>query len=191
MKKYLTILILLIIITVLISISCESDKSKNTKTEIDSVNETGEPDFLTYVGDEFPKPIGYVNDYTDLIDKSYEDKILSKIKEVKEKTDAEIVFITVASIDGKSIEDYTLELYNTWEVSRYGIILLISIEGRGIRITTGYDMEKVITDDIAESIIDDVIMPKFKQGDFDEGIYKGIEKISGYILTYGAFTTES
>jgi len=180
MKKYFKFAsILLIIIAILISASC-----KSTKSEISSVNKTVEPDFLNYTGDEFPKPIGYVNDYADLIDKSYEDKILSEIKKVKEDTEAEIVIVIIESLEGKIIDNYTLELYNTWKVSRYGIILLVSIEGRGLRITTGYDMEKVITDDIAESIIDDVIIPKFRESNYNEGMYQGVKKISEYIRKY-------
>lgn len=191
MKKYLRfVFIFLIIITVLLLISCRSDKFESVETETGSVNETEEPSFLTYIGDEFPKPVGYVNDYADLIDKNYEDSILSEIKKVKEETDAEIVVITVESLDRRSIEDYTLELYNAWHVSRYGIILLVSVDGRGLRITTGYDMENVITNDISKSIIDDVIIPEFKESNFNEGIYQGVKDISGYILEYGTYNSK-
>jgi len=191
MKKYLRFVsIFLIIITVLLLISCRSDESESTKTETVSVNEIEEPSFLTYIGDEFPKPFGYVNDYADLIDKNYEDSIFTEIKKVKEETDAEIVVITVESLDGRSIEDYTLGLYNAWHVSRYGIILLVSVDGRGLRITTGYDMENVITDDMAENILNEVIIPKLQEGDFNEGIYQGVKKISEYILSYGAYNSK-
>lgn len=192
MKKYLKfVFILLITITVLISISCKSNKSESTKTETGSVNEIEEPSFLTYTGDEFPKPIGYINDYADLIDKSYEDKISTEIKKVKDDTEADVVVVTLESLSYKSIEDYALELYNAWEVSRYGIILLVSVEGGGLRITTGYDMENVITNDISKSILNDVIIPELQEGNISEGIYKGVKKISEYILAYGTYTSES
>lgn len=50
-----------------------------------------------------------------------------------------------------------------------------------LRITTGYDMEKIITDDIAKNIIDNVIIPQFQEGNVNEGIYQGVKKISEYI----------
>jgi uncharacterized protein len=187
MKKYLKFIsILLLIITILISVSC-----KSTKSEISSVNEIEESLFLTYTGDEFPKPAGYVNDYEDLIDKNYEDKILSEIKEVKEDTEAEIVIVIIKSLEGKGIDDYTLELYNTWKISRYGIVLLISIDEKELHITTGYDMENVITDDIAKGIINDVIIPEFRESNYSEGIYQGVKKISEYVLAYGPYISES
>jgi len=81
MKKYLKFLfILLVIIIVLISISCKSSKNESAKAEISSVSETEEASFLTYSVDEFPKPVGYVNDYSNIIEKDYEYKILSEIQ---------------------------------------------------------------------------------------------------------------
>jgi len=74
-----------------------------------------------------------------------------------------------------------VELFNTWKVSRYGIILLVSMADKKLRITTGYDMEKIITDDIAKNIIDNVIIPQFQEGNVNEGIYQGVKKISEYI----------
>jgi uncharacterized protein len=192
MKKYLKfVFILLVIIIILISISCKNNKSEINKPEIISSSETKEETFLTYSGDEFPKPIGYVNDYANIVDKSYEEKISSEINKVKDKTDADVVVITIDSLEGKSVEDYTSELFNTWEVSRYGVILLISFNDKKLRISTGYDMEKAITNDNAKSIIDDVIVPKFRESNYNEGIYQGVKKISEYILAYGPYTTES
>jgi len=95
------------------------------------------------------------------------------------------------SLEGKSIDGYTLELYNTWQVSRYGIILLLSMNEHKIRITTGYDMEKVITDEIANSILNDVVIPKFQNNNYSDGIYQGVKKISEYILAYGKFKPEN
>lgn len=176
-------LILLIISLILIFPSCKPASVLEKETTIEV--------FMTYSGEEYPKPTGYINDYLDMVDTSYEDKILSEIKKVKEETNAEILVVTIESLEGKSIDDYTLELYNTWHVSRYGIILLLSLEGKGLRITTGYDMEKVITNDIAKSIIDDVIMPELRKGNIEEGMYQGVKKISEYILTYGPYTSSS
>ena len=181
MNKYLkSLLILLCIFITFVIISCKSTDSEiqSPKSKIQEVT------ILTYSGNEFPKPTGYINDYTNTIDQNYEDKISSEITKVKEETDAEIVVIAVDSLEGKSIDDYTLELFNTWQVNRYGIILLLSMKEQKIRITTGYDMENVITDDIANSIINDVIIPKFQESNFNEGIYQGVKKISDYILAY-------
>lgn len=183
MKRFLNaIFILLFLGLILISTSCKGVTSKSTIANVNSsVSETKEVAFLTYSGEEFPKPIGYVSDYENIIDQGYEDKIMAEVKKVKEETNADIVVVTIKSLEGKSIDDYTLELFNTWGINSYAVILLISMDEKKLRITTGYDMEKVITSDIAKYIVDDVIVPKFKQSDYSEGIYQGVMKISEFI----------
>jgi len=192
MKKYLKfIFIILIVSMILIIISCKNSETIISKEEVSSLisSETEKEGFLTYSGGELPQSMGYVNDYSNLISQEYEDKILSEIKKVKEETDAEIVVVIIESLEGKSVDDYTLELFNMWKVSRYGLILLVSENDKIVRVTTGYDMEGVITDDIAGSIIDDVIVPKFQENNFNEGIYEGVKKISEYILTHDPYET--
>lgn len=194
MKRFFNaLLILLFTLIILIPTSCKvTISTSNTVETITSVIETTEEAFLTYSGEEFPKPIGYVSDYENIIDQGYEDKIMAEVKKVKEETNADIVVVTIKSLEGKSIDDYTLELFNTWGINSYAVILLISMDERKLRITTGYDMEKVITNDIAKYIIDDVIVPKFKESNYNEGIYQGVKKISEFITGEGTVieTTE-
>jgi len=59
------------------------------------------------------------------------------------------------------------------------------MNGKKLRITTGYDMKQVITNDIAKLIIDNVIVPKFKESNYNEGIYQGVKKISEFITGEG------
>ena len=143
-----------------------------------------ETPILNYPGNEFHKKVELVNDYANILSKSYKDKIIQEIIKVKDETSVIIVIVTVGSLVVTNIDDYSLEMYNTLGLDRNGVLVTIAVRDKKIRITTGHDIRKVITNDIADSVINDIIIPKFKINEFNKGIYQGVKKISEYILSY-------
>jgi S1-C subfamily serine protease len=134
---------------------------------------------------EYPDPIGYINDFADVIDEEYEDRINTLIKDLEEKTTAEIAAVTIESLELKTIDEYSFELFNKWGIGKEdknnGILLLIALDEMKVRIEVGLGLEDIITSDIAKKIIDDLIIPKFREGDFNQGMYDSVEKLAGYI----------
>jgi len=190
MNKFLkSILILLVIFIVLISISCKSNNSTSAETEvISSVSETEVKTTLTYYGDEFPQPVGYVNDFASIFEKEYIDKMENLITDLEKKTTAEIAVVTIDSLGDKSIETYAVKLFEAWGIGKKdinnGILFLVAMEERECRIEVGYGLENVITDVIAKHIIDEIVIPQFKEGKYELGSYECVKKIAEYILAF-------
>lgn len=89
--------------------------------------------------------------------------------------------VTVKSLGGHGIEDYSLGLFNGWGIGRKGVDdgvgLLVAPKERKVRIEVGYGLEKALTDQEAAAIIDKDILPHFKAGDMSGGIAAGSEAI--------------
>lgn len=124
-----------------------------------------------------PTKEGYVNDYGDVLSEETEQYIIQTAKELEQKTSSQIVVVTIPSLDGASIEEYATELFRSWGIGDKekdnGLLLLVSIEDRKLRIEVGYGLEGDIPDGKAGRIRDQYLIPYLKEDQFDEGIRSG------------------
>ena len=121
---------------------------------------------------QFPQPVGAVNDFANVIPQNFEDQITVICKEVWEKTGTAIVDVTIPTLGDNYLEDYATRLYETWGIGKKGedkgVLILNAIEERKLRIETGYGVEGILTDGIAGQIIDRHMIPSLKQGDYGQ-----------------------
>jgi len=107
------------------------------------------------------------------------------IAKVEKDTNCQIAVAIVNSLEGISVEEYAVTLFEKWGVGKKkednGVLLLVAIEDRKLRIEVGYGLEGTITDLEAGNIIDNVIVPKFKQNDYSTGVYDGVVAIANQI----------
>ncbi|MDO5046866.1 TPM domain-containing protein, partial [Campylobacter sp.] len=100
-------------------------------------------------------------------------------------TTNQVVVITLNSLQGKDISSYSLELGRHWAIGQKdkdnGVLLVVAPNEKEVRIEVGYGLEGVLTDAISNEIIQRVIIPKFKEGNFEQGILDGITKILDFI----------
>jgi uncharacterized protein len=189
MGKLLKLLfIFLIIINIQILVSCKSDISNNEKIgEESSSGVIKEEDFLNYTGNDFPKPAGYINDYANILDTDYINKLDILTKDLERKTTAEVLIVTIESSGDTSLETYATELFNSWGIGKKdknnGVLFLVSKNDNKIIIKAGVGLDMVITNDVAKQIIDNFVVPEFKELNYSEGTYQGIKEIVKYILT--------
>ena len=122
-------------------------------------------------------PQGYVNDYANVISPEDKDFIGRLVKELEEKTTDQMAVVTINSTQPETIEGYAVELFKRWGIGQKGkdngVLLLIAVQDRTVRIETGYGLEGIIPDVIANKIILDRIVPSFKSGDYSTGIKNG------------------
>ncbi len=115
----------------------------------------------------------YVNDYANVLSQQTKDAIYSTSKAMYNETGAQVVVLTVNSLDGKSIEDYGLETARAWKIGsaekNNGILLLLSTGDRAVRIEVGYGLEGSINDAKAGRLIDEFAVPYYKDNDFSQG----------------------
>ncbi len=141
----------------------------------------------------YPDYSGYVNDYAGILDSQWKNKIEELCTRVEEDTGAEIAVAIIDSLEGITIEEYAVKLFEKWGIGKQkadnGILLLIAMQDRKLRIEVGYGLEGVITDLEAGNIIDDIITPRFKQEDYNNGAYEGVAAIANEIYLDKGMTT--
>jgi len=152
----------------------------------------------TVYGDvEYPEYSSYVNDYVSLLDPDWKNKIEDLCFEVEQATGAQIAVAIVPTIQGITQEEYAVGLFEKWGIGEAkgdnGVLLLISPEGepgnRPLRIEVGYGLEGAITDLEAKEIVDEIITPRLKAGDFNGGVYEGVAAIANKIFEEYSYTT--
>lgn len=98
---------------------------------------------------------------------------------------SQIAILIVPTTQPYAIEQYSMQVVETWKIGRKdindGVLLLIAKNDRMLRIEVGYGLEGTLPDATAKRIISEIITPRFKQGQFAEGIQAGIEAIIGLI----------
>lgn len=120
----------------------------------------------TFAQTNFPRPTGHVNDFADTILPEAERELEAKLRDYREKTSIELSVVTVPSLDGVTVEDYTRQLAQSWGVGDKekdnGVVLLFAPSERKIRIEVGYGMEPDMPDGKAGGIIRDSIIPHMR-----------------------------
>ena len=130
---------------------------------------------------EVPALKGRVNDYADMISPEAESLLEERLKSFEMSDSTQVVILTVNSLEGDALEDFTIRVAEKWKIGQTkkdnGVILFASKNDRRMRIEVGRGLEGVLTDLLSGRILDNVIRPKFKAGDFDGGFLDGIGSI--------------
>ena len=126
-----------------------------------------------------PNPPRLVNDFAGVLG-SRADELERVLVAFDDSTSNQITVVTVNSLDGYAVEEYALELGRRWGVGssrNNGLVLLAAMEDREVTIQVGYGLEGAITDAYSRRIIDNEIVPAFKEGDYYKGIYNACDQL--------------
>ncbi len=131
---------------------------------------------------EIPKATGYINDQAGIISPEVKLKLEQFLKKFDQSDSTQISVLTIPSLKGESLEDYSQRVFQKWGLGQKGkdngVLLLVAKADKKIRIEVGYGLEGRLTDLLSGRIIDNEISPRFKQGDFDGGIVNGVASIA-------------
>ena len=131
---------------------------------------------------EVPALKGRVNDHAGMLSPDAERRIETLLKELEEKDSTQVAVLTVPSLDGDSIEDFSIRVAERWKIGRKGfdngVILVVARDDRKVRIEVGYGLEGRLTDLTAGRIIRDRVVPEFRAGRFDQGVLNGVTAIA-------------
>ncbi len=129
----------------------------------------------------FPRPAGFVNDFAHILSQSAVEEISRVLLTVEAKTAVEISIVTLDSIKPDPIEQYAVELFKDWGIGKKGadngLLLLIAVKDREVRIEVGYGLEGAVTDLKSAVIIRDILIPAFKNGDYSDGVRNAVLSI--------------
>ena len=138
----------------------------------------------------FPPLTGRVVDQANILSPVTKADLERKLADLEQKSRIQLVVATVPSLDGEEIEPYANELFRVWKLGEAkdnnGALLLIAPKERRVRIEVGYGLEGTLTDAISSIIIANAIAPRFKAGDFNGGVTRGVDDIITTLSTDSA-----
>ncbi len=129
----------------------------------------------------FPDLTGRVVDTAELLDTAQEQALAGRIEALEQESSRQLVVATVPDLQGYPIEDYANRLFRHWQLGQAdannGVLLLVAVAERRVRIEVGYGLEPILTDALSGQIIRNQITPRFRDGDYPGGIEAGTEAI--------------
>jgi uncharacterized protein len=129
-----------------------------------------------------PVPQRLVVDNANILSSSEQETLERKLVALDDSTSNQIAILTVKSLNGESIEDVANATFREWGIgnkkTKNGVLVLVAIEDRKIRIEVGYGLEGAIPDITANDIIDNDIKPNFKQGNYFDGLNAAVDNLS-------------
>jgi uncharacterized protein len=142
---------------------------------------------------DVPPLKSYVNDYANIIPPAARTQIEAELKAFEQSDSTQFVILTIPSLQGEVLEEFSIKVGEKWKIGQKGkdngIILLVALQEKKIRIEVGRGLEGRLTDLTAGRIIDLVIKPRFKRDDFAGGFIAGAHAIID--ATRGEFKAET
>lgn len=129
----------------------------------------------------FPALSGRVVDDAHMLDPATRQQLTQTLESHEKATGEQVVVVTVPDLQGTSIEDFGYQLGRAWGIGQKdknnGALLIVARDDRKLRIEVGYGLEDRLTDAQASVIINQIITPAFKTGDYNQGISDGVGAI--------------
>ncbi|HYM69115.1 MAG TPA: TPM domain-containing protein [bacterium] len=133
----------------------------------------------------FPRPTGYVNDFAHLLDPAARNALDTRLAAYDQATGNQIAVAIFADLGGVPINDFAAQLEEAWKVGRKGkdngLLLLIALREREVRIEVGYGLESKVTDADAGAIIRDDIAPAFRAARYADGVDAAVNALQRLI----------
>ncbi|MEK7591544.1 MAG: TPM domain-containing protein [Patescibacteria group bacterium] len=148
--------------------------------------------FFAFAAFQAPANDGFVTDTAGVLTPEQDATLEKILSEYRAKTSNEIAVLIVPTLAGRPAADVAVEIGRAWGVGTKendnGILMLIAHKDREILLATGYGIEGVVPDVVAGGIMEEDILPNFREGKYFEGIQAGIEALQRHIG--GEYTAE-
>lgn len=153
--------------------------------------------FLTFISISTPyavqppipqAPSRYVEDLAGIITDAIESQLNGHLQELEQKTTAQMVVLTINSLEGESPEDVSIEIaHNRWKLGQKGkdngVLLLVALQDKKYRFEIGYGLEGILPDSRVGSIGREYLVPYFRKGDYSTGIFTASLAVISEIAT--------
>jgi uncharacterized protein len=130
---------------------------------------------------DVPPLRGRVNDYAGVLGQDQSRSLESRLAQFEQETGHQVAVLTIPTLDGEDIEGFSIRVAENWKIGKKGfdngVILVVAVKDRRLRLEVGYGLEGVLPDAIAKTIISDYIVPSFRAQDYAGGIIAGIEAV--------------
>lgn len=134
----------------------------------------------------YPELTGRIVDNANLINAADKAQIESELAALEATSTDQVAVVTVPSLDGYAIEDYSIGLARKWGIGQKdkdnGVVLIVAPNERKVRIEVGRRLEPMLNDTMATLIVQNAILTQFRRGDFSAGIRDGVRDIKAVLL---------
>lgn len=131
-------------------------------------------------------PTGFVSDFAGVLSNEERLAIETKLRWLKNQSGIEVAVVTIHDLGGDTIENFSVKLFEEWGVGEQGkdngLLILAAINDRMVRIEVGYGLEGDITDAQSFWIIQNIIIPAFRVGDYFSGLDRAVDAIIGSVV---------
>jgi len=129
----------------------------------------------------FPALTGRIVDEARLLSPETEQALNAKLAALETRTSDQLVVVTLNSLQDREIEDYGYQLGRAWGIGQKendnGVLLIIAPNERKVRIEVGYGLEPILTDAFSSQVIQNEILPSFRESYFERGITQGVDAL--------------
>lgn len=126
-----------------------------------------------------------VVDQTNTLSAAQRGQLEQKIRAFYERKGAQVQVLLVPTTQPEAIEQFSIRVVEAWRLGRQGtddgVLLLVAKDDRAVRIEVAYGLEGVLPDALAGRIVEQVIVPRFRNGQFYDGINEALDRIIGLI----------
>jgi len=130
------------------------------------------------------KPQGYVNDFAGVLSADAQARLTALCGEVDQKTKAQIAVVTIRTLEGNSIEDFTNRLYQRWGIGpksdNRGVLILLAVDDRRYRVEVGYGLEPILPDGKVGGFGREIV-PALRRNDYDAALLQLTGSIAAVI----------
>ncbi len=129
----------------------------------------------------FPPLTGRVVDNANILSPATEQQMTAKLQTLEQQTTRQVVVVTLPDLQGYEIEEYGYQLGRHWKIGQAkednGALFIVAPSDRKVRIEVGYGLEPVITDALSSVILQEQVLPRFRDGDMEAGVVAGTDAI--------------
>ena len=130
---------------------------------------------------EVPPLRGRVNDYGGVMSQEQVRSLEAQLAQFEQETGHQVAVLTIPTLDGEDIEGFSIRVAENWKIGKKGfdngVILVVAVKDRRLRLEVGYGLEGVLPDAIAKQITSNYIVPHFRSQDYAGGIIAGIDAV--------------
>src|SRR5918992_1506443 len=132
-------------------------------------------------GAEIPALRGRINDYAQMLSRDVARSLENRLEQFERQTGHQVALLTVPSLAGEDIEGFSIRVAESWKIGQKGfdngVIFVVAAQDRQLRLEVGYGLEGVLPDAVASRVIREIVVPRFRDNDYEGGIASGLDAV--------------
>lgn len=130
---------------------------------------------------EVPPLQAHVMDLAEVVDADSQRELEQKLADYEKASGQQFAILTLTTLEGENIDDFAVRVFEKWQLGSKkkddGLLIVLSVNDRKVRIEVGYGLEGLVTDALASRVIREIMGPEFIQGAYPQGLSNGLDAL--------------